>query len=48
MAKKDIQMQQERLRLKSEELKLRVAAQDQKEKLAEVRRRLKTLGGRIR
>ena len=48
MAKPSIEQQQKRLRLKAEELALRVKAQDNKKRIAEVRSQLKATGGRIR
>lgn len=46
--KNNIETQQKRLRLKSEELKLRVQQQDQKERLKNIKAQLKATGGRIR
>ena len=43
-----LETQQKRLRLKSEELQLRVKLQDQKERLVQVKQQLKNTGGRIR
>lgn len=48
MAKKTLEQQQKRLRLKAEELKIRVTMQDHKQKLADVRGQLRTIGGRVR
>jgi len=48
MATKSIETQQRRLRLKAEELKLRVTQQDNKRKLSEIKNQLKAIGGRIR
>ena len=43
-----VETQQKRLRLKQEQLTLRVKIQDSKAKHTEVTRQLKSLGGRIR
>lgn len=43
-----IEQQQKRLRLKSEQLQLRIKAQDNKERLRQVTAQLKSTGGRIR
>lgn len=45
---RSIEQQQKRLRLKSEQLKLRIDLQDKRSKLKEVTNQLKATGGRIR
>ena len=46
--KKDIQAMQERLKVKSEQLATRVKVQELQDKHAELTKRLKNMGGRIR
>lgn len=49
MAKQpSIERQQQRLRLKAEQLNLRIKVQDSKDKLKNVTAQLKSMGGRIR
>lgn len=43
-----IETQQRRLKLKAEELNLRVKAQENKDRLKNIKAMLKTTGGRIR
>jgi len=48
MARANVEQQMKRLRLKKEELDLRVKAQDNKQRLKEIRSQLRSVGGRIR
>ena len=48
MAKLSVEQQQRRLKLKSEELRIRVQQQDSKKKLSDVRQQLRGIGGRVR
>ena len=48
MAKRNVAQQQRRLKLKSEELQIRVRQDENKKKLNEIRDQLKQIGGRIR
>lgn len=48
MAKRNVAQQQRRLKLKSEELQIRVRQDENRKKLAEIRDQLKQIGGRIR
>jgi hypothetical protein len=47
-AKQSVEKAKERLRLKSEQLNLRVRIDESKDKLRQVSAQLKTIGGRIR
>jgi len=48
MARTNIEQQQKRLRLKAEQLNLRVKLEDHKKRLRDVTQQLKATGGRIR
>lgn len=48
MARGSIEQQQKRLKLKAEELRLRVNQQENTKKIRDIKQQLKVIGGRVR